>query len=50
MFGQSVAISDDIIVVGAMGNDETSSNSGAAYMYKAKKSVANSAVLMYLLN
>ena len=49
-YGIDVAISGDTIAVGAFHDDETTFNSGAAYMYKAKKSVANSAVLMYLLN
>ena len=52
-FGYSVAMSGDTVVVGAIGDDKTEFNSGAAYIYKAeetKETVVNSAIVMYLLN
>ena len=37
-FGSSVAISGDTVVVGAMSDDETNSDSGAAYVYEKPQS------------
>lgn len=49
-FGQSVAISGDTIVAGATGDDDSGSASGSAYVFKAKTSAVNPAIIMYLLN
>ena len=34
LFGTSVAISDDLIVIGAVGDDDIATNSGAVYVYR----------------
>jgi len=51
-FGYSIAVSGDTVVVGAYGddNDELGDNSGSVYVFKAKPSVINPSILMYLLN
>ncbi len=50
-FGSSVAISGDTVVVGAhLDDDGGMSNSGASYIYKAKSSALNPALMLYLLN
>ena len=50
-FGGSVAISGDTVVVGAPRDDNDLGNdSGSAYIFKAKASAVNPAIIMYLLN
>ena len=39
LLGRSVAVGNDTIVVGALGNDDNGSNSGSAYRYKTKFSL-----------
>merc|ERR1719155_19033 len=41
VFGESVAISGDLVVVGAYGNDDSGSSSGSAYVFRTRNSGAS---------
>ncbi len=49
LFGVSVAISGDTVIIGAHFDSETSGDSGAVYIAKSRGALSNAAIIMYLL-